>query len=583
MNDSLRTKNLSKVYMSLFPIQALAAGLPAINALLDSLIIGNFIGTVGLAIVGFISPLLMLVNAIAGTVSSGSQLMCGQAVGHADNRKINGIYTVSILMCLILGIPMTVLTQLIPEQIATILGAGGEYLAETAKYVQGLGLGIVFILLNSTLLPYLQLEQSRKTSTATVIAMLVINIGGDFASVFLFEGKMFGIGLATSLSFFVSVTIAVVKLFGSKLFKFRVSECNIKIVLEICRLGLPDGFMSLCIMFRNRIMNHYVFLYGGAVGMSAISVANSITTAFGNLVQSGYSGSARLVSSVLVGQRDIKSLRDLPRIMIKNVWWIYTAIYAIVFAFSGPLALLFGAESEFIGTYMTVIRLFNLWYFPIIINEPVFSIYQGLGRVSLVTPLRLINIAAPWAICAVLCPIVGLPAAVSITWGADIFTFAFFVIYFTVKTKRLPRLPFELAYIPSSLSAPRENRYVVTVQTFDEAVKASEEVIEFCKTHDIPAKTAYYCGLCVEEMATDTIRNGFKKQGSTIDIRMFIDDGHVRIMLRDTGREFSPIKWLELCKPEETERSVGIKMVSKLADEMNYIHTLGMNVLTISL
>ena len=46
MKDELRsTKNIRRVFLSLLPAQAFASGLPAINLLVSSYIIGNYFGS----------------------------------------------------------------------------------------------------------------------------------------------------------------------------------------------------------------------------------------------------------------------------------------------------------------------------------------------------------------------------------------------------------------------------------------------------------------------------------------------------------------------------------------------------------
>ena len=108
-------------------------------------------------------------------------------------------------------------------------------------------------------------------------------------------------------------------------------------------------------------------------------------------------------------------------------------------------------------------------------------------------------------------------------------------------------------------------------------------MIDFCIDRGMSAKTAKYCGLCLEEIAADTVNNRFVKKKSTIDLRAIYEDGNLSIMFRDDCPYFDVGEWLELCSPEDASRSLGIKMVKRLSDEMNYVNTMGLNVLSITM
>lgn len=582
MEETLSRKNIRKLFLSLLPVQAFAVGMPAINNLLDSFIIGNFIGANGLAAVGFCGPLLMLVSAFSSMIATGSQLLCGQALGKGDRKEMCRIYSTALVLCLVIGLAFSVSCWFFADSIAVLLGAQDTLLTMTAGYVRGMGVGLVFSLLNGCMLPFLQLDHSKKTATLVVAVMLISNVCGDAASVFIFHGGMLGVGLATTISFLLAVLISGARLLRSRLFRFSIADFSAGTVANIFRLGFPNGLEFLCLVVRNRVINHFVYLYAGSIGMSAMTVANNITTAFGCVLEAGYSGSGRMIASILTGQRDSSTLRDLPKIMAGSVWWMYLALYGIVLCFTGPLALFFGADPAELATYILVIRLFNLWYLTNIFKAPPICLYQGTGQVQLMSILTVLNnLVIPVAICFGLSGLMGISAVASCSWMCEIGLMLCMAVIFLVKAKRLPRSPLELAYVPSTISAPRENRFKATICTAEDAVKASEDIIAFCKTRGIPERNAMYCGLCVEEMSTDTIAHGFVSKDNTIDVRMIIEDGHARILLRDNCREFDPVAWLSLCDKEEKDRSIGIRMVSQLSSEMNYVCTLGMNILTI--
>lgn len=585
MREKQDTRLVRRLFLQLLPVQAFAAGLPAINSLLDGLIVGNLIGPSALAAIGFTDPMIMFLSAVSSTLAAGSQLLCGKHLGKADKDGIAKVFSTTVAACCAVGLFFTLVIFALSTPVAQILGAQGQSLSDTAAYVRGLSIGTGCSILLACLLPFLQLDRAEKRSNIAVAAMVTVNIVGNFLNGLVLHGGLLGVGLSTALANIIAVLIVLPHFVKkSTIFRFSFRSIHMPTLKTVLYLGFPNAIRPACLVFRNRVVNHYMFQLGGVVGMSAMALANNITTAIGCVIESGYTGSARLIGSVLVGQRDSSSLRGLPGTMARCGLPIYGIAYAIVFFFAKPLALLFGAEAEHLALYVMVIRFFNVWYLTNIIQAPPTCLYQTMGEVKLMTVFTILStFVYPITSCVLLSHVFGVYAVASTTWIPEVLMLITYAVYFTYKAKRLPRSITELTYIPSSISAPRENRFRATIRTQEDAIATSQDAIRFCLGKGMPTRTANYCGLCIEEMAMDTILNRFDQKERTIDLRIIYEDGKMRILFRDDCPQFDPTKWLELCTPEDISRSIGIRMVSKLSKEMNYSCTLGLNVLTISI
>jgi len=355
----------------------------------------------------------------------------------------------------------------------------------------------------------------------------------------------------------------------------------VKIVGQILYNGLPNALAPACLMIRGLVVNRFVYMLGGTAAMSAMSIAGNVNVAIGKFVEAGYSGSCRTVASILVGQKDSSSLRDLPKVMVRSAWYLYIIAYAILFFFAKPLALFFGADPAHIDVYVMMVRLVNLWYLTNCFKTPPLCIYEAMKCMKEVAVVTVLNQAVfAVVICYLFGERLGLPVVASAGMLSELLTMLVLAVMFIVKARRMPRSLFELCYIPSTISAPREERFKAVIHSREDAVTASQHAINFCKDRGMDAKKAFYCGLCIEEMTVFTIENGFKEQDATIDLRMICENGTASILLRDDSKQFDPLAWLNLCTPEDMSRSIGIRMVKNLAKEMHYSNTLGLNVLT---
>ncbi len=576
---------IKKLFLTALPAQAIAMGLPAVNELLDSVIVGNYLGENALAVMGFVRPLSMFVVALSGIISTGTQMVCGRQIGKGDKKGIISSFNTMLFLCVLIGLLLTTACMLVPEKTATLLGAVGDLNGVTADYLKGIGIGMVFSLLVTCLLTLAQVERMGKLTTVVMIIMFVFNVGGNIFNAFYLHMGLFGAGLFLSIGNIASVLVVLpYMLIKGKIFRFSPSSVRFSAVLHILRQGSPYAVLYLSNILQLRVLNHFIFKVGGTVGMAAISVAGNISTSSISMLESGYFNAGGTIASVLVGHRDSSSLRDLPKVMLKSAGYFFLIIYILIFIAAKPLALLFGADGVQLDTYVTVIRLYNLWAFFSPIGSPVRCIYQAMGRIRLSNIMALIGSTLfPIAYDILIAQTGKLSLVCMMPTATEAFNILVYSVVFIVLAHRLPRGIHELCYIPSSVSAPRENRFKATIENIDDVTIASERIVDFCKSKNLPSKTAYYCGLCVEEIAADAVNHRFVKNKSTIDLRAIYENGSLFIMFRDDCPHFDVGEWLELCAPADASRSLGIKMVKNLQHEMNYVNVMGLNVLNITI
>ena len=85
-------------------------------------------------------------------------------------------------------------------------------------------------------------------------------------------------------------------------------------------------------------------------------------------------------------------------------------------------------------------------------------------------------------------------------------------------------------------------------------------------------------------MANNIVAHGFKgKKDHSIDVRVMLKNGSPVLRLRDNCAGFDPVKYLELHEDDDPVAHIGIRMVIKLVKDANYVNSLGLNNLTLSL
>ena len=142
-----------------------------------------------------------------------------------------------------------------------------------------------------------------------------------------------------------------------------------------------------------------------------------------------------------------------------------------------------------------------------------------------------------------------------------------------------------LSLLDQSFGAREDDCFDGAIPDLNTAVAVSEQIQDFCKDRGMDTRTSYFIGLCVEEMTANIIQHGFTKdkRPHNIDVRLVVKDSGCLIRIRDNCVRFDPTTYLDLHRTDDPAAHIGIRMVMATVTEANYIHTLGLNNLTLRL
>ena len=164
---------------------------------------------------------------------------------------------------------------------------------------------------------------------------------------------------------------------------------------------------------------------------------------------------------------------------------------------------------------------------------------------------------------------------------------AFLLICLRVRQKRSPLSlrPMDFALLAPDFGAAPGECYECTVFNMDDAVRASNDAADFCRTHDQGERMSFLVGLCIEEIVCNIVRYGFNadKGSHSVDVRLVFRGGEGLIRIRDNCAHFDPLHYLELHNSEDHTAHMGIRLVMTSVKEASYLNSLGLNNLTLRL
>ena len=155
--------------------------------------------------------------------------------------------------------------------------------------------------------------------------------------------------------------------------------------------------------------------------------------------------------------------------------------------------------------------------------------------------------------------------------------------YAWLKKKHFPRSMEELMVIPDGFGAEPDARLDLSIRSMEDVVSVSQRVQAFCLERGIDAKRAYVASLSMEEMAANIVDHGFRKDTKkhSVDIRVVHKDNDIILRIKDDCVHFDPGERAAITDSEDITKNIGIRMVYKIARDVQYQSILGLNVLTI--
>lgn len=581
---------IKKLFRQMLVTQIVSSMTVTLCMLIDSIMIGRFLGVEAMSAYGLASPLLLVFAAFGSLISSGVQVMCGKTVGAGDREATNACYTVSVMLAAGISAVGLVLVFSFLGPLTSLLGAGkpgpdNPVYGLTKDYITGFIIGAPAFLCAQIMVPYMQLLGSRTRLVAAVIAMTVADIVFDLLNVFVFKGGTLGMGLASTLSYYIAVGVGVSAFLRRDcMFQFQPRLFQRKVCRELASYGVPTVVNQISMVFLVFLLNRLLLDVEGTVAVAAYSVISTV----GNICYcfgSGTGAVAMMLAAIFYADRDRTSIRELVRVMTRNAVVLDVAVTIVGLLAATPLITLFlGQDVSAKSIAVFGLRLFVLSILPSSLNSTFKNYYQGVNRLRLTELISILqNFVYPVAFAYLLSRFLSVTGIwLGFVCGETATLLSFSVLVwrhhggFSLSADAYSMLD------PAFGAAP-EQCFERTIQSAEEAVEASEQICAFCRSREIDGKTAMLIGLSVEEMTVNIIEHGFTrdKREHNVDVRLVLDRDSRVIRIRDNCVSFDPTKYLELHRSDDPASHIGLRMVMGMTKEAFYINTLGLNNLTL--
>ncbi len=365
-----------------------------LNTLVDSIIVGNYIGKSALAAIGSAFPVIFALISLVIGISAGISIVISQYYGAKDMVRVKRAIDTAFIFLIGASAILGVIGIIFAPQIFASLHLSDEAMHEAVTYMRIYLAGIIFMAGFNGAMGILRGLGDSKTPLIFLIIVTVSNIILEVVFIIWMKLGIAGAAYATIGSQVIGFVISIAYLNRSheivnlRFFKMVFDKEIFKLSLKI---GLPSGmqqiFVALGMVALIRIVNEFgtnamaAYTIAGRIdsfaSLPAMNFSMALSSFVGQNIGAGYysrvkrglratiilSGSIAVIMSILIGlfatplMEAFTSDAEVVKIGANYLLIVCTfyLFFAMMFAFTGVLR---GAGDTIIPMFIT---LFSLW------------------------------------------------------------------------------------------------------------------------------------------------------------------------------------------------------------------------------
>lgn len=231
----------------------------------DSIIVGNFVGSNGLAAVGSGTALINLIIAFAQGASVGAGVVVSQYIGADKKDKIKVSVHTSICISIILGLILSLLGIFASPSLLIMMKTPKVVLKSSILYLQIYCGGLIFNVIYNMATGILNAAGNSKKPLVYLAIASFTNIILDLLFIKIFKLGVMGAAIATDISQAISCILAIGYLLKVKSdYKLYIKDLKInkETAVKIIKIGLPTAIQNMVISFSNVLVQSSVNAYG---------------------------------------------------------------------------------------------------------------------------------------------------------------------------------------------------------------------------------------------------------------------------------------------------------------------------------
>ena len=534
----------------------------------DSFVLGNSIGSVGLAALALVMPVAEVFNVIMIALGTGGSVRYASRMAQGRRKEaLSGFHGV-VCVAAISGILIAAAGNLFLPQLLSLLGADlsdSALFAAAQEYLRILLIGTPALFLNYVLFFFLRADNMEKEANVAFTAGNITDILMNVVFVFLMHMGVKGAALATVIGLMILSRKGTLRLTKLKP-DFREAGNSF-------RIGFASSIGFIFSMIFLLIANKLLLRSFGGDGIAILEVVLCVSYFMINLYDA-VAKSILPVVSTYSGEHNENGMK-----LARNLGLEYSVAMGVILAlvvclFPEGICRFFGVDtSALLEQGRDALRLYGL-SIPLagagILLTNYHEAKQDFGGTLFRSVVRgLIPIAL-----------------------AVLFTFLvprrFWLLYLISETVSLILFGVWYRFVKEKQLDPGRVFRTTLYSNSNEISRVTGEIEAFAGRWDASPGQRYMTMMAMEEICVATMNNGFmgKEDGFIQIVLVALEDGSFTLHIRDNAETFNPLAMEldgDIMDENANLEALGIAAIRKKASSFSYRHYQGFNTVIIQM
>ena len=231
----------------------------------DSIIVGNYVGSQALAAVSSSSMVVTVIISGCQGIAVGAGVVIAQCLGAKNRRNVFRSVHTSLAFSIVLGVILTVFCALLTKPIVESMNTPKDILDDSITYLFIYSFGLIFTIVYNMIAGILNASGNSKRSLLYLAYASVINVVLDLLFILVFNMGVAGAAIATNISQLIACLMSLHYVMTTK------NECRVylkairfhkQMLVRILRMGIPAGIQNTVICFSNVLIQASVNVFG---------------------------------------------------------------------------------------------------------------------------------------------------------------------------------------------------------------------------------------------------------------------------------------------------------------------------------
>lgn len=369
----LKTKP-SKLFFKAAVPGAISMLASSLYSVFDSIFVGKFLGTTAFAALGLAMPLIVINFALADLIGVGSSVPISVFLGKGKDEEANNYFTSSSLLIVIMGLISGLLIYTVAPFIMSLMGADGELLTLSVKYIRIYACFSPLTTINFALDNYLRICGKVRTSMFLNILSSGLTIILELVFILVLGWEIEGAAFGANLSMLTVVIIATcIFLTKKNQLKYVKPKFSFLMVRTIFKNGISTFLTNIAGRVFSLVMNVMLLRFGGE---SAVAVYGVVMTIAGIIEQLLYGMIDSIQPSISYnyGAERIDRVKILFKYVLICGLGISFVGFLVMMIFPSQISIPFLEDLSLLGMAKFAVRVASFTY----LLRWIFACIQGL-------------------------------------------------------------------------------------------------------------------------------------------------------------------------------------------------------------